>query len=143
MDIQRIGDTLDIQAVLHTYCRAVDTRDWKLYRSLFTADAVLDYRSAPFGRSGPRDEIVDWLRESMAVLPMTQHFVTNIEADIDGDTATVRAQFYNPMQFPGFAELSFCGGYYHHSMVRTAAGWQSRALREDNVWFANNPLTGT
>ncbi|MCX4095878.1 nuclear transport factor 2 family protein [Nocardia sp. alder85J] len=141
MDIQRIGDTLEIQALLSAYARAVDTRDWALYRSLFTADAVLDYTSAPFGRSGPRDEIVEWLRESMAVLPMTQHLVTNIEADIDGDTAAVRALFYNPMRFPGFAEPSFCGGTYHHSMIRTADGWRSRGLREENAWFTNNPLT--
>ena len=27
--------------------------------------------------------------------------------------------FYNPMQLPGMAELSTCGGYYHRAMVRT------------------------
>jgi len=64
---------------------------------------------------------------------------TNIESDIDGDTAKVRAMFYNPMQLPGMTELSYCGGYYHHELVRTPGGWRSRHLREENVWFANAP----
>ena len=47
--------------------------------------------------------------------------------------------FYNPMQLPGMTELSYCGGYYHHELVRTPGGWRSRHLREENVWFANAP----
>jgi hypothetical protein len=70
---------------------------------------------------------------------MSMHYITNIESQIDGDTARVRAMLYNPMQLPGMTELSYCGGYYHHELVRTAAGWRSRSLREDNVWFINAP----
>jgi hypothetical protein len=55
------------------------------------------------------------------------------------DTARVRAMFYNPMQLPGMSDLSYCGGYYHHELVRTPDGWRSRQLREENVWFANAP----
>ena len=47
--------------------------------------------------------------------------------------------FYNPMQLPGMAEMSSCGGYYHHELVRTPDGWRSRRLREENVWFVNSP----
>lgn len=47
--------------------------------------------------------------------------------------------FYNPMRMPGMAELSSCGGYYHHAMVRTPDGWRSHELREEMLWFANPP----
>src|SRR3546814_13932229 len=67
------------------------------------------------------------------------HYITNIEADVAGDTAKVRAMFYNPMQLAGMAAQSSCGGYYFHDLVRTAAGLRSRHLREDNVWFVNRP----
>ena len=70
---------------------------------------------------------------------MTQHFITNIECNIDGGTATVRAMFYNPMLFPGATEPSFCGGRYEHDLVRTADGWRSRRLIEHNSWFVNPP----
>ena len=58
---------------------------------------------------------------------MTQHFITNVEVDLDGDRAKVRAMFYNPMQLPGMADLSYCGGYYHHDLVRTLDGLEERA----------------
>ena len=63
-----------------------------------------------------------------------------VDATIDGDTATVRAQFYNPLKIPGVEGASFCGGYYNHELVRTENGWRSRKLVEDNVWFENNPF---
>lgn len=144
MDIQRISDKLEIASVLNRYARAVDSKDWDLLRSLFTADAELDYSSIG-GPAGDRDEVCDWLERSLALMPMTQALnhqhrsVTNIDADIDGDTATVRAMFYNPMLFPGATETSACGGYYHHVMVRTETGWRSKRLREENLWFDNPP----
>ena len=140
MDAQRVADTLEIQHLLTGYARAVDTRDWERYRSLFTADATIDYRSSPFGIVGSVDEVVEWLEAGLSALPMTMHYVMNIDATISGDTATVTAQFYNPMQIPGFDELSTCGGYYHHTMVRTADGWRSRGMREEILWFVNSPV---
>jgi ketosteroid isomerase-like protein len=127
---------------LYRYARAVDTKDWELYRSVFTDDAVIDYSSAG-AIAGSRDEVAEWFAANFGVIPWSMHFVTNIEADIDGDTARVRAMFYNPMQLPGMTEPSYCGGYYHHELVRTPDGWRSRHLREENVWFANSPAQET
>jgi ketosteroid isomerase-like protein len=135
----------EISALLYRYARAVDTKDWELYRSVFTDDARIDYSSAG-AAVGTRDEIIDWFATNFGVIGWTMHYITNIEATIRtdpaGDTATVRAMFYNPMQLPGMAEPSACGGYYHHELVRTPDGWRSRDLREDNVWFTNPPARG-
>lgn len=138
MDAARVSDELEIRALLSRYARAVDTKDWELYRSVFTDDAHIDYSSAGIP-PGSRDEIAELFRAAFESIPWTMHYITNIEAEIDGDTATVRAMFYNPMQLPGMAEQSSCGGYYFHDLVRTADGWRSRHLREDNVWFVNRP----
>lgn len=138
MDIQRISDELEITGLLNRYARAVDGQDWELWRSLFTEDAHIDYSSAG-GLVGGRDAVAAWLERSLALMPMTQHYITNVEADITGDTATVRAMFYNPMLLPGAASTSACGGYYHHQLVRTENGWRSRQLREESLWFDNPP----
>lgn len=138
MDAQRAGDELEIAALLARYARAVDTKDWPLYVSVFTDDATIDYTSAG-AIAGSRDEVVDWLANAFSVIPMSMHYITNIETEIDGDTATVRAMFYNPMQLPGLSGPSQFGGYYHHELVRTASGWRSCALREETVWFVNPP----
>lgn len=128
-----------IAALLYRYARAVDTKDWELYRTVFTDDAVIDYSSAGFA-VGSLDEVVDALSAGLGALPWSMHYITNVEVlESDGDTASVRAMFYNPMQLPGMSETSSCGGYYHHELVRTDDGWRSISLREENVWFVNPP----
>jgi 3-phenylpropionate/cinnamic acid dioxygenase small subunit len=135
-----VADRLAISALLYRYARAVDGKDWDLYRSVFTDDAYIDYSSAGV-IAGSRDEVAEFLSQGFAAIPMSMHYITNIEVlDIDGDTARVRAMFYNPMQLPGMIDLSYCGGYYYHELVRTPDGWKSRKLTEDNVWFTNRPL---
>ncbi|KRE31970.1 dehydratase [Mycobacterium sp. Soil538] len=138
MDVERVADELAIQALLNRYARAVDTKDWDLYRSVFTDDAWIDYSSAG-AVTGALDDVVDWFAANFGVIVWSMHHITNVEADIIGDTANVRAMFYNPMQLPGMSGPSSCGGYYHHELVRTPGGWRSRSLREQNVWFVNPP----
>lgn len=138
MDLSELSARLEITEALSRYARAVDERDWDLWKSVFTADAEIDYRSAG-GPVGSRDDVAAWLRDALGGFPMTQHYVTNVEVVLDGDGAAVTAMFYNPMQFPGATDLSFCGGWYHHEFVRTAEGWKSRRLREENRWFVNGP----
>lgn len=139
MDLQQVADELEITALLNKYARAIDAKDWDLYRSVFTDDAHIDYSSAG-AAAGARDEVATWLEQGFGAIPLSMHYITNVEIlDLDGDLATVRAMFYNPMQLPGMTELSYCGGYYHHELTRTADGWRSRSLREENVWFVNPP----
>lgn len=76
--LQRVSDELEIASLLHRYARAVDTGDWDLWRSLFTEDAVIDHGSVG-GAVGDRDEVSAWLECSLAQLPMTQHYISNIE----------------------------------------------------------------
>jgi len=133
------SDEAQIAALLYRYARAVDTKDWELYRSVFTEDAHIDYSSAG-AVTGGRDEVVDWFATNFGVIAWSMHYLTNIEIlDRSADSATVQAMFYNPMQLPGVQGPSTCGGYYHHELVRTPDGWRSRSLREDSVWFVNAP----
>ena len=141
MDSRRVSDELEIVALLNTYARAVDTKDWELYRSVFTADAHIDYSAGVF--VGSLDDALEFFRgDFSALVTMSMHYITNIEAEIDGDTARVRAMFYNPTQIKGVAELCMFGGYYHHELVRTPGGWRSRHLREEMVGTANSPRVG-
>ena len=68
MDVQRISDELEITALLSRYARAVDTKDWTLYRSVFTDDAFIDYSSAGAVK-GTRDEVAEWLGQGFAAIP--------------------------------------------------------------------------
>lgn len=140
VDLQAVHDKLEIHELLARYARGVDTKDWDLYRSVFTDDAHIDYTSAG-APAGTREEIIAFLSMAFATISWSQHYVTNIEIQLDGDTATARAMFYNPMLLPGMTDPSFCGGFYFHDVVRTADGWKSRRLVEENRWFLN-PMQG-
>ena len=133
-----LADRHEIHELLARYARGVDTCDWELWKSVFTPDAHIDYSSAG-APAGNRDEIADFLAGAIPTLGWTQHYITNVEIELDGDRARVRAAFYNPMQLPGMDAPSACGGYYHHDLVRTDDGWRSERLVEENRWFANPP----
>ena len=55
---ERVSDELEIAALLNRYARAVDTKDWELYRSVFTDDAHIDYSAEVF--SGSLDEAIEF-----------------------------------------------------------------------------------
>lgn len=133
MDLQTLADRIEITDLLTRYAHAVDSKDWTLYRTVFTADAHIDYESAG-GVKGDLETVANWLEQTMVGFPMTQHLVSNIDVKLDGDAATVRAMFYNPMRMLNDKQF-FCGGWYNHQLVRTADGWRSKQLIEESAWF--------
>lgn len=133
MDLQTLSDRIEINDLLTRYAHAVDTKDWALWRTVFTEDAHVDYTSAG-GIKGTREEVVAWLEQALAAFPMTQHLISNVDVKLSGDAATVRAMFYNPMGL-GKGKQFFCGGFYNHRLVRTPDGWRSRELLEESSWF--------
>ena len=138
MDRQALADRIAAEDLLTRYATAVDRRDWEQYRSIFTADAEIDYTSAG-GIAGTVDEVVEFLSTSLEMFEMTQHLVSNIDLEVNGDSATVTAMFNTPMRLPG-GDTWFTGGWYHHDLVRTPDGWRSRRLREESAWFDRAPF---
>ncbi|MGH9031122.1 MAG: nuclear transport factor 2 family protein [Acidimicrobiia bacterium] len=141
MSHQEVADRIAIDDLLTRYTIAVDDGDWNLYRTVFTPDAFIDYTSAG-GIKGGVDEIAAWLAKALAPFPVRQHLIANKLVSIDGDTATVRAYFYNPMSITlpdGTSRSTPGGGYYNHRLVRTADGWRSQELIEEEVWREGLP----
>ena len=128
------SDELDVQRVLFEYAWACDNGDWHLLRSVFTADAHLDYSSTG-GPVGKREEIVGWLRESLSQLTTIQHVVSNFQIDVDGDRASGRAMFLTSARVPGLHDMLTTGGYYDLALRRETDGWKIEQLVEDNRWM--------
>lgn len=133
MDARTLADRIEITDLLTRYATAVDDKDWPLYRTVFTADAQIDYSTAG-GPTGDVDTVVAGLTEQLGLFSRTQHFISNIAVELDGDTAKVRAMFFNPMIVSPGKQFT-CGGWYNHDLVRTPDGWRSARLVEDAAWF--------
>jgi 3-phenylpropionate/cinnamic acid dioxygenase small subunit len=131
---QWLSDELEIQNLLTRYCRAVDSKDWQLYRSLFTDDAHVDYSAAGLV-VGTADDAVRYLTRHQESISVGMHYVTNVEVhkDTDGDSADVVAMWFNAVQLPGTQEMSFFHGRWHDHLVRTPSGWRIRTLRLEVV----------
>ena len=136
MDLQQISDRLEIEDVLTRYTRAIDSGEWDVLDSVFTADAAIDYTESG-GIAGSFDVVKPWLAENLPIFPRRMHLLGQIESVVTGDEAEVSAYFHNPMVLPnpdGSELVVEFGGIYRHTMVRTADGWRSRRLHEELVW---------
>jgi 3-phenylpropionate/cinnamic acid dioxygenase small subunit len=134
--LEDIADRLEIDDLLTRYATGLDTKDWDLWASCFVDDAFIDYESAG-GIKGTKAEIRAWLAKTFEMFPMTQHVVGNRVIAIDGDRATARSAFYNPMGLPdgeGGMKLFFDGGYYNDKLVRTAEGWKIEERIEESSY---------
>lgn len=137
MDVQALIDRAEITDLLTRYARAVDRRDWDLFRSVFTPDARIDYTQVG-GIAGDPVTVVGFLSEVMAMFESTQHQISNIDITIDDDEAVVTAMVHNPLKLPD-SPVWATGGWYHHELVRTSEGWRSRSLVEEASWFHGVP----
>jgi 3-phenylpropionate/cinnamic acid dioxygenase small subunit len=60
MTLQELSDRIEIDDLLTRYATAIDTKDWQLFETCFTADAFIDYTDAG-GVKGGRQEVKEWL----------------------------------------------------------------------------------
>ncbi|MFF3914501.1 nuclear transport factor 2 family protein [Streptomyces sp. NPDC001852] len=142
-ELATVMDRLAVDELVTAYAVAVDDGDWTGYRMLFTADGRADYRSAG-GIEGDAGQVAGWLAESLALFAMRQHLIVNrqvrfgvLEHDT-GDTASVRADYLNPMRFatnggPPAPDL-VCGGRYGFTLLRTPEGWRLRKVTVEEKW---------
>jgi hypothetical protein len=131
-----VADRIAIEQQLARYCRAIDTGDWDLLDAVFAPDAILDYTS-PGGIRGAFPEVKAWLAQVLPLFPIRQHYVTNVEVDITGDTAISRAYLYNPMGRrgdDGQVSLFVTGGVYRDQWRRTPGGWRIVERVETELW---------
>jgi hypothetical protein len=96
-------DRAQIEDLQARYLFAMNWGDFATYASTFAEDGVLDWaRGTAVGRDAIREEAeVLWqvfsgleAGEAATTAPVRRHFIANQVLDIDGDTATGRAYWY-------------------------------------------------
>ncbi|WP_102145738.1 nuclear transport factor 2 family protein [Mycobacterium hubeiense] len=124
-------DHHEITEVLIRYATGIDRRDWELFRTVFTADCVLDY-----GRIGTWhgiEEVVAFMRQSHDAAGHTLHRIGNISTAVDGDhakaTSYVDAVIMSPEGTSGVNAV----GYYDDELIRARTGWRIQRRRFTTV----------
>ncbi len=141
---QILLDRAAISDVFHNYACGVDTRDWKLFRSLFADDLEADFTSmAPANMFHGADKWCEWVRRSINALDATQHIITNHVHRIEGDKS--QSQSYLQAQHvlrgqDGAPDMHYLiGGYYKYDMVRAGAEWKIKRYSLNITWQTGDP----
>jgi 3-phenylpropionate/cinnamic acid dioxygenase small subunit len=129
-----LADEAALRDLLHRYAFGLDTRDWDMWRGVFTDEVVVDmsdYEPEPLPRRLPVDVHVDYVRRLFAGFDATQHFIGTHRFAIDGDramvTAHMRAEHWLTSGQGGDRYTMF--GTYTDECVRTPSGWRIAAVK--------------
>jgi hypothetical protein len=149
--VKRLEDVQEITDVLIAYGRALDTRDFKWYSSLFAKDgswsggmgkvtggpqAVYDFMIREIGGGGQRNANGGG-NGSAAPAPQrpigpgsTYHIMSNFKIDVSGDKATASSRwtFVSAARGPGIQ----LAGRYEDTLVREDGTWKFKSREAFN-----------
>ena len=133
-----MADREDIIDLAVRYAWLLDTKQVDGLRDVFTPDATALLRGV---ECDGVDEIMARIGGAILRLDHTQHFISNHQVVVDGDTATHRCQLQSQHVRAGVAggDNFIVGGYYEDRMVRTAGGWRIAHRLMQQTWTEGNP----
>lgn len=126
-----------ISDLLHRYSTGIDTRDWTLFRSVFTNDARIDYGPA-LGTFNDADAFTATMSGGHDSLGSTIHRISNIVIT-PGTPLRVRSYGDNINLEPGNQKGHHGAAYYDDEIVHTNDGLKVAARTLTMVLF--EPVT--
>ncbi len=140
--MSRANDRMDIADLVTRYAWALDARDWELLRTVFTPGCQVQYPGSP--HLDGFEQVWRFCERALKRYRATQHLLGNIQADVDGDSAT--AATYLQAVHVAFLEeggdIFILGGIYRDRLVRTDDGWRI-AERILESWWTRTSLAET
>lgn len=137
-------DFNDIVRLRYEYALGIDTRDWTLYRSIFSDVIHMDFSSYSGQPAAdmPADTWVDSCKVLFTGLDATQHVMTNPVVDIDPSGQVARLRMYMKaehfLQHDGGSPDYALGGYYDDQVVKTEEGWRITGVTLNVFWNRGN-----
>jgi SnoaL-like domain len=125
------NDRQDISDLLVRYATGIDSRDWPLFRTVFTDDCRLDY--GEIGVWNGVDEVTNFMDQTHAMAGHTMHRLTNQAIAVADDKASARTYVDAVIMFGDNQAGVNALGFYDDEIVRTADGWRIARRRFTNV----------
>jgi 3-phenylpropionate/cinnamic acid dioxygenase small subunit len=112
----------EVVAAVTRYASGLDNRDWGLFRSAFTDDAVIDYGPL-MGSFTSSADFAAYMREAHAPAGLSVHRMTNVVVTQDGGVITARTYGDALLQYrEDSTTYDHSAGYYDDVLVRTPDG---------------------
>ncbi|MFF0816023.1 nuclear transport factor 2 family protein [Rhodococcus sp. NPDC003318] len=117
MDLEALAE---ITRLKHRYSRALDTKDWALFRDTLLPDATATY--GEHLRFEDRDALCSFMEITLGPHVLTEHFCGQPEIDVDGDVATGTWVLADTVIIPEDGMLLRGSAFYHDRYARNEAG---------------------
>jgi len=124
LTLDKLLEKARIEDLLNRYATALDARDWAALDEVFAPDATAHFQGV--GICEDRDAIVDVIRSVLGQCGPTQHLLTNMRIEINGQEA--QAKTYLQAIHAGLGkytgEKMTVWGEYRDTLKRTPQGWR-------------------
>jgi hypothetical protein len=149
--VQRLLDREEILACLRRYAKGIDRNDLELIESAFHEDALICFGDDV----KTRQQLLDYSRRTAATRDASEHYISNQEVDVDGDSAHVETYYLAVMKLfegseasiPGVDnaaapanEMTIYGGRYVDRFERRDGEWRVAMRWSVPEWGLRGPL---
>ena len=145
--LQLLMDKDEIGEVQARYSIGVDTKDFELFRSVFTDTIFVDLteQDPDFIGNMPADDWVSQVGALVKGLKSTQHQMSNFEITVYGNLATAKVYFRSIQYLPNTLgdNTCSCGGSYENGFIRTEKGWKINSTKCHFLWDLGNKYLPT
>lgn len=131
-----LADRAEIENLICTYARSVDTKNWEAFAALFTAEAalVLPWEGEAAGING-RERLAKFCDDALGRFRRTHHLIANKQITIEGDRAkSVHYLHASHVRSDNPEDHWDVGGWYLAEYARTLDGWRFTRVELDAVW---------
>lgn len=132
-----------ILETVYQYAQGIDTRDWNLYRSIFTDKIEVDFTSYDGQTVGrlKADDWVEMLKPLFSGLAATQHIMTNpiVTFDDQGAACRIYMQAEHFMDANDGGTSYSIGGYYTDRLVFQNNRWLISGVTLTVLWRRGDP----
>ena len=120
--ILSLEDRIDISDVLVRYATDIDRRDWKLFRTCFTADCLAEY--GDIGTWHGVEELTAFMELAHSAAGHTQHSITNQTITATDTGAAARCYVDSIVMGGDGVHGVQAVGFYDDELRRADSGWR-------------------
>ena len=132
--IERLVAIEDLKQLKARYWYALDHQDWTMWRDeVWSPDAELDVAAEKQHKVGPRDALIEWVKERFVDQVSVHHGHTPI-IELTSDTTATGIWAMEDRLYRGNSHVDGPGyvhgfGHYHETYVKLDVGWRIRTSR--------------
>jgi uncharacterized protein (TIGR02246 family) len=142
--LKLVEDDLAVRRLVNRYLAVADKLDWRAWSELFAEDGTFVLPGTTEALTGRREifEVID--KRLGGAFHATQHYITNLEVEVEGDSATAEGDLIFAAVTDGGdpSQYLLMGGRYFWSFVRSVDGWEVQRAGNSFVWSDPSQTVG-